>query len=291
MGTRSEERQEQPLDPAALERVLADLPAPGPRQVAGRAAELAVADDTLCHRVVSLLDLTSLEATDTPARVRALARRAASPAPAAPPVAAVCVWPDLVGAAATALAGEPVRVASVAGAFPSGRSPIEVRAAEVAAAVAAGAHEVDVVLDRGAMAEGRAHDAYRQLLALRRAAGGADCKVILETGSLPDPGAVVGACWVAMLAGADMLKTSTGKDGPGADAGAVLLLTEQAIAFEARYGRRVGVKAAGGIRTPDDATRLLTLVQAVASPDWLDPSRLRLGASSLLDTLLERPGH
>ena len=277
-----------PMDAAALERLLDDLPVPNPREVAGRAAELGVPDDALWGRAVTLLDLTSLEATDTPDRVRMLAARAAVPAPGVAPVAAVCVWPDLAATAATALADSPVRVASVAGAFPSGRSPLAVRVAEVEAAVDAGADEVDVVLDRGAMAEGRVHDAYRQIVALRAAAGGSTVKVILETGSLPDTAAIVRACWVAMLAGADMLKTSTGKDGPGADATSVLLLTEQARVYESRVGRPVGVKAAGGIRTADDATRLLALVRALASPEWLTPARLRLGASSLLDALLER---
>jgi deoxyribose-phosphate aldolase len=126
---------------------------------------------------------------------------------------------------------------------------------------------------------------------LRAAGGGATCKVILETGALPDATAIVRAAWVAMLAGADMLKTSTGKDGPGADATSVLLLVEQARAFEERFGRPVGVKASGGIRSADDATRLLTLVREAASADWLSPGRLRLGASSLLDALLERLTH
>lgn len=279
-----------PRDAAALARVLDGVGVPDAEEIGHRAAGLAVADDALCERAITLLDLTSLEATDTPARVRALARRAAEPAPGMPSAAAVCVWPDLVGEAAAVLAGTGVRAASVAGAFPTGRSPLAVRVAEVEAAVAAGAEEIDVVLDRAAVADGRELDACRQIAALREAGGGATCKVILETGRLDGPAAVVRACWVAMLGGADLLKTSTGRDGPGADAASVLLLVEQARAFEARFGRPVGVKASGGIRTADDATRLLALVRDVASPDWLAPSRLRLGASSLLDALLERLG-
>lgn len=279
-----------PRDAADLARLLEEVTVPDAEEVARRAAGLAVPDDALCERAIALLDLTSLDATDTPARVRALARRAAAPAPGTPPAAAVCVWPDLVGEAAAVLAGTGVRAASVAGAFPTGRSPLAVRVAEVEAAVAAGADEIDVVLDRGALADGRDLDACRQVAALREAGGDATCKVILETGRLDGPAAVVRACWVAMLGGADLLKTSTGKDGPGADAAAVLLLVEQARAFEARFGRPVGVKASGGIRTADDATRLLALVREVASPDWLEPPRLRLGASSLLDALLERLG-
>jgi deoxyribose-phosphate aldolase len=277
-----------PHDAAALARLLDEVPRPDDAEVARRAAALAVPDDALCTAAISVLDLTSLDATDTPDRVRELARRAAAPGAGAPPVAAVCVWPDLVGAAREELVGTGVRVASVAGAFPSGRSALTVRVAEVQAAVAAGADEIDVVIDRAALADGREWEACQQIAALRAAGGGATCKVILETGALPDATAVVRAAWVAMLAGADMLKTSTGKDGPGADATSVLLLVEQARAFEERFGRPVGVKASGGIRSADDATRLLTLVREAASADWLSPGRLRLGASSLLDALLER---
>lgn len=279
---------EPPDDAAALARLLDEVPRPDGEGIARRAARIAVADDALCATAISVLDLTSLEATDTPDRIRRLARRAAAPGPGAPAVAAVCVWPDLVGAAREVLAGTGVRVASVAGAFPSGRSPLAVRVAEVEAAVAAGADEIDVVLDRAALAEGRDLDACRQIAALCAAGDGATCKVILETGALPDTTAIVRAAWVAMLGGAEMLKTSTGKDGPGADATSVLLLVEQARAFEERYGHPVGVKASGGIRTADDATRLLALVRDAASADWLTPERLRLGASSLLDALLER---
>jgi deoxyribose-phosphate aldolase len=274
------------LDEAALARLLGELPHPDAGEVARRAEKLAVADETLCATAIGLVDLTSLEATDTPEHVRELARRGTHPGGSGTPVAAVCVWPDLVGEVAAELAGTPVRACSVAGAFPSARSPLPVRVAEVEAALAAGAEEIDVVVDRGALAAGRDHDAYQQLLALRAAASGATLKVILETGSLPDPTAVVRAAWVAMLAGADMVKTSTGKDGPGADATAVLLLVEQALAFEQRTGRAVGVKAAGGIRTAEQATGLLVLVRELAGPQWLAPTRLRLGASSLLDALV-----
>ena len=279
-----------PRDAAALTRLLDEVPRPDDGEVARRAAGLAVPDDALCTAAITVLDLTSLEATDTPDRVRSLARRAAAPAAGSPAVAAVCVWPDLVGAAREELAGTGVRVASVAGAFPSGRSPLAVRVAEVEAAVAAGADEIDVVIDRAALADGREIDACTQIATLRTAGGRATCKVILESGALQDAAAIVRAAWVAMLGGADLLKTSTGKDGPGADPSSMLLLVEQARAFEERFGRPVGVKASGGIRSADDATRLLALVREAASADWLSPGRLRLGASSLLDALLERLG-
>lgn len=274
--------------PQALGRLLDGLPAPDDGRAVDRAEAMAVADDALVDRAIALLDLTRLEATDTPAEVRALADRAIAPAPGAPATAAVCVWPDLVADAASAVAGTPVRAACVAGAFPSGRSPLAVRAAEVEAAVGGGAQEVDVVLDRAALAAGRDFDACQQVATLRDAGRGATCKVILETGALPDARAVARAGWVAMLGGADFLKTSTGKDGPGASPAAVLVLVQQALAFEERFGRPVGVKASGGIRDGDRATGLLALVRAVAGSDWLTPDRLRLGASAVLDDLLAR---
>lgn len=268
-----------------LARLLDGLPARDDTEVAERADRLAVADDALIERAFALVDLTSLEATDTPDHVRRLATRALTDRLGGRTVAAVCVWPDLVGEAAAVLADSGVRAAAVAGAFPSARSPLAVRAVEVEAAVAAGAQEIDLVLDRGALLDGRAWEAHRQIAALVEACGPATCKVILETGSLPDADTVARAAWVAMLAGAGMVKTSTGKDGPGASAAAVLVLVEEALAYERRTGRTVGVKASGGLRHVGDATRLLTLVRAVAGSAWLAPDRLRLGASSLVEAL------
>lgn len=277
-----------PADAGTLDRLLDALPRRDDGRDAQRASDLAVPDDALVHRAHRLVDLTSLDAADTPGRVRRLATRARDEPLAGRRVAAVCVWPDLVGEVAEVLAGSGVRAAAVAGAFPSARSPLPVRVAEVEAAVAAGAQEIDLVLDRGALLDGREWEAHRQLVTLVAACRGATCKVILETGALPDGDTVARAAWVAMLAGADLLKTSTGKDGPGASPAAVLVLVEEALAYERRTGRPVGVKASGGLREADDATRLLTLVRALASDDWLEPSRLRLGASGLLDDLVAR---
>ncbi len=277
-----------PADARALAGLLDALPARHDARDLERALERAVADDDLVACAYGLVDLTSLEATDTPGRVRRLATRARDERLDGREVAAVCVWPDLVGEVAAVLSGSDVRAAAVAGAFPSARSPLAVRVAEVEAAVAAGADEIDLVLDRGALLDGREWEAHRQLVTLIGACAGATCKVILETGSLPDGDTVARAAWIAMLAGADLLKTSTGKDGPGASAAAVLVLVEEALTFERHTGRPVGVKASGGIREADDATRLLSLVRALAGDDWLVPRRLRLGASALLDALGER---
>jgi deoxyribose-phosphate aldolase len=247
-------------------------------------------DATLMDRALACMDLTSLEATDTAGRVRGLAERARHPDPSdpdAPHVAAVCVWPDLVGEAADALAGSGVRAAAVAGAFPSARSPLGVRLAEVEAAVAAGADEIDLVIDRAALLEDRPFDALQQLVALRHACGAAACKVILETGSLDDADAIQRAAWIALLGGADFLKTSTGKDGPGADPAAVWVLLQAARAYEGETGRAVGVKVSGGVRTAEDAVGYLRLAHHVTGARGSRPERLRLGASSLLDALVD----
>jgi deoxyribose-phosphate aldolase len=276
----------EPGDERALRRVLDSLPSRDDTADIERARDLAVPDEALAHAAFGLMDLTSLDAADTPSRVRRLATRALTERLGGRQVAGVCVWPDLVGEVSEVLAGSGIRAAAVAGAFPSARSPLAVRVAEVEAAVAAGAHEIDLVLDRGALLDGREWEAHRQVAVLVEACGRATCKVILETGSLPDTRTIARAAWVAMLAGADMVKTSTGKDGPGASAAAVLVLVEEALAFERHTGRAVGVKASGGIRDVTDATGLLALVQAVGGPDLLEPRRTRLGASSLLDALL-----
>jgi deoxyribose-phosphate aldolase len=272
------------LDDARVAAEAADAAAPGASGTTGRD------HGELVDLALACMDLTSLEATDTPARVRTLAGRALRPDPedaTAPQPAAVCVWPDLVGDVADVVAGSPVRAAAVAGAFPSARSPLEVRVAEVEAALAAGADEIDLVIDRAALADDRPHDALRQLTVLRAACGSATCKVILETGALGDVGAIQRAAWVALLAGADFLKTSTGKDGPGASPAAVWVLLRAAAEHAERTGRWVGIKVSGGVRTADDAVGYLRLVRRLAGDEALRPERLRLGASSLLDALVD----
>ena len=258
---------------------------------ADRAARLAAHSPSGASReddlrlVVRCTDLTTLEGDDTPGRIRALCSQALRPDPADPtvgPVAAVCVHPALAGLAAELLAGTPVAVASVAGAFPSGLSPLEVKTAEVNAAVAAGAQEIDTVLNRAAFLSGRDDLAAEELRALRRAAGPAHFKVILEVCELGSLEAVAAATRLAIGAGADMVKTSTGKGAAGASPEAVLVMAETVGEHRAAGGSPVGIKVAGGVRTAADALGYLNIVRSALGSEWLTPERLRFGASSLL---------
>jgi deoxyribose-phosphate aldolase len=239
---------------------------------------------------ISMIDLTTLEGQDTPGKVRALCAKAKRPDPAdptAPKVAAVCVYPDLAHVAAEELKGSGIHVASVATAFPSGRTGLDVKLADVRYAIAAGADEVDMVIDRGAFLAGHYQGVYDEIAAVREAcAGAAHLKVILETGELVTLDNVRRASWLAMLAGADFIKTSTGKVTPAATLPVTLVMLEAARDFRETHGRQVGVKPAGGIRTAKDAIRYLVLVNETAGEDWLDPAWFRFGASSLLNDLL-----
>src|SRR6516165_5958192 len=235
---------------------------------------------------ISMIDLTTLEGQDTPGKVRALCAKARHPGFGAPPVAAVCVYPDLAGLAAAELRGSGVKVASVATAFPSGRAALDVKLADVKSAVAAGADEVDMVIDRGAFLTGAYQVVSDEITAVRGACGDAHLKVILETGELGTLDNVRRASWLAMLAGADFIKTSTGKVSPAATLPVTLVMLEAVRDFAGYAGRRVGVKAAGGIRTAKDAIRYLVLVNETAGEDWLDSRLFRIGASSLLNDLL-----
>jgi deoxyribose-phosphate aldolase len=248
---------------------------------------------------ISMIDLTTLEGQDTPGKVRALCAKAKRPDPAdptAPQVAAVCVYPDLAHVAAAELAGSGIHVASVATAFPSGRTSVDVKLADAKYAIAAGADEVDMVIDRGAFLAGDYQLVYDEIAAVREVvagpadtvgqAGRAHLKVILETGELVTLDNVRRASWLAMLAGADFIKTSTGKVTPAATLPVTLVMLEAVRDFRESHGRQVGVKPAGGIRTAKDAIRYLVLVNETAGEDWLDPRWFRLGASSLLNDLL-----
>ena len=273
-------------------RALAAAAGAGTGDAAARIATADAADETRVddlRLVVRCTDLTTLEGDDTPGRIRALCSQALRPDPADPtvgPVAAVCVHPSLAGLAAELLAGTPVAVASVAGAFPSGLSPLEVKVAEVRAAVASGAQEIDTVLNRSAFLSGRADLAAAELRALREAAGAAHFKVILEVCELGSAGAVAEATRLAIDAGADMVKTSTGKGSAGASPQAVLTMAETVAEHCAAGGRPVGIKVAGGVRTAADALGYLAIVRSVLGDDWLSPERLRFGASSLLGNVV-----
>jgi deoxyribose-phosphate aldolase len=238
---------------------------------------------------VRMVDLTTLEGQDTPGKVAALCAKGRRPDPtdpSCPPVAAICVYGDLVPTAVEALRGSGVHIAAVATAFPSGRAPLDVKLADVRAAVAAGADEIDMVIDRGAFLAGRYLDVYDEIVATKQTCGGAHLKVILETGELATYDNVRRASWLAMLAGGDFIKTSTGKVSPAATLPVTLVMLEAARDFRAQTGRQVGVKAAGGIRAAKDAVRYLVVVNEVAGDDWLSPDWFRFGASSLLNDLL-----
>jgi deoxyribose-phosphate aldolase len=239
---------------------------------------------------ISMIDLTTLEGQDTPGKVRAICAKAKRPDPAdptAPQVAAVCVYPDLAHLAAAEVKGTGIHVASVATAFPSGRTSLEVKLADAKYAIEAGADEVDMVIDRGAFLAGDYQLVYDEIAAVREVVeDAAHLKVILETGELVTLDNVRRASWLAMLAGADFIKTSTGKVSPAATLPVTLVMLEAVRDFRATHGRQVGVKPAGGIRTAKDAIRYLVLVNETAGEDWLDPGWFRFGASSLLNDLL-----
>jgi deoxyribose-phosphate aldolase len=238
---------------------------------------------------IRMVDLTTLEGADTPGKVRALCAKARRPDPtdpSCPSVAAVCVYPSMVPTAVAALDGSGIHLASVATAFPSGQAPLSVKLADTRAAVADGADEIDMVLNRGAFLSGRHLDAYEEIVAVKEASGSAHLKVILETGELVTYDNVRRASWLAMLAGADFIKTSTGKVAPAATLPVTLVMLEAVRDFQAATGRQVGVKPAGGIRTSKDALRYLVLVNETVGDDWLDPDWFRFGASTLLNDLL-----
>ncbi|HEY8472167.1 MAG TPA: deoxyribose-phosphate aldolase [Natronosporangium sp.] len=280
---------------AALRAFLHGLPGVDQVGAEQRAAALATrsikttAKAWAIDLAIRMVDLTTLEGADTPGKVRALCAKARRPDPLdpdCPSVAAVCVYPSLIGTAATELAGTGIHIASVATAFPSGQAPLPVKLAEVRQAVTDGADEVDMVINRGAFLAGRYQQVYEEIVEVKQACGDAHLKVILETGELATYDNVRRASWLAMLAGGDFIKTSTGKVQPAATLPVTLVMLEAVRDFHQATGRRVGVKPAGGIRTAKDAIRYLVLVNETAGEDWLDPDRFRIGASTLLNDLL-----
>jgi deoxyribose-phosphate aldolase len=238
---------------------------------------------------ISCMDLTTLEGKDTNARVAQLCRKAVIPDPAdltLPSVAAVCVYPTLVPAAKRALLGSSVKVASVATAFPSGQTSLDIKLQEAREAVQARADEIDMVIDRGAFLSGRYREVTEEIAAVRDATRPALLKVILETGELVTYDNVRRASWLAMEAGADFIKTSTGKVQPAATLPVALAMLEAVRDYEQRQGRTVGVKVAGGVRTAKQALQYLVLVKETMGDDYLTPAFFRIGASSLLNDVL-----
>ena len=238
---------------------------------------------------IRMMDLTTLEGADTPGKVAALCAKGIRPDPSDPSipgVAAICVYPSMVRSAVEHLRGSEVRVASVATAFPSGQSFLEVKIAETSQAVAAGADEIDMVIDRGAFLSGDHQKVYDEIVAIKEAAGQARLKVILETGELGTYDNVRRASVLAMAAGADFIKTSTGKISPAATPPVTLVMMEAIRDFHRETGRGVGLKPAGGIRTAKQAIHYLVLLHETLGPDWMTPERFRIGASSLLNDCL-----
>ena len=242
---------------------------------------------------ISMVDLTTLEGADTPGKIKTLCAKAVRPDPndlSVPHVGAVCVYNDLVAIARKELdliGGKDIPVAAVATAFPSGRASMNVKLADTKDAIENGASEIDMVIDRGAFLSGNFKLVFDEIVAIKEVcANKAHLKVILETGELVTYDNVRKASYLAMLAGADFIKTSTGKVNPAATAPVVLVMLEAVRDFYNQYGKMIGVKPAGGIRTTKDAIKQLVLVNETAGDKWLDPAYFRLGASSLLNDLL-----
>ncbi len=285
---------------------LSSVDAIGLEDRAARLATRSIKNDSkreALDTIIRLIDLTTLEGADTRGKVRSLVQKALLPDPSdptAPRVAAVCVYPDMVHHAVNALgarAGDGVTgvgVASVATAFPSGRSTLAIKIADTRYAVASGATEIDMVIDRGAFLSGDIDSVFSEIVAIRRACERPDgthahLKVILETGELRTYDNIKRASWLAILAGADFIKTSTGKVQPAATLPTTVLMLEVVRDWFALTGERIGVKPAGGIRQSKDAIRYLVAVAEVAGEEWIHPHLFRFGASSLLnDVLLQR---
>jgi deoxyribose-phosphate aldolase len=286
--------------PAALRRFLHGLPGVDQVGCEARVATLSsrsiktTSKQWALDLAISMIDLTTLEGQDTLGKVRALCAKGRRPDPAdptCPPVAAICVYPDMVVTAKEGLDGSGVQVASVATAFPSGRATLDIKLQDTRAAVADGADEIDMVIDRGAFLSGSYQQVFDEIVAVKQACGrpggdSAHLKVIMETGELATYDNVRRASWLSMLAGADFIKTSTGKVQPAATMPVTLIMLEAVRDFREATGRMVGVKPAGGISTAKDAIKYLVMVNETAGDDWLDPHWFRFGASRLLNDLL-----
>src|SRR6188474_2176074 len=238
---------------------------------------------------IRMMDLTTLEGKDTPGKIRALAAKAMHPQPgdpSIPSVAALCVYPALVEEARDALKGSTVKVASVATGFPSGQTFRDIKIAETRAAAEAGADEIDMVIDRGAFLRGDYLTVFEEIVDVKEACGDAHLKVILETGELETYDNVRRASVLAMAAGADFIKTSTGKVQPAATLPVTLVMLEAIRDFERQTGRMVGMKPAGGIRNAKESVQYLVVLYETLGPRWMTPDYFRFGASSLLNDIL-----
>ena len=281
---------------ASLRRFLHGLPGVDQVGADARAAMLATRSIKAASKAyaidlaISMVDLTTLEGMDTPGKVRALCAKGLRPDPtdpSVPHVAAICVYGDMAAIAREAV-GDRLHVAAVATAFPSGRASLTVKLQDTREAVANGADEIDMVIDRGAFLEGRYLEVFDEIVAVKEACSTAHLKVIFETGELKTYDNVRRASWLAMLAGADFIKTSTGKVTPAATMPVTLILLEAVRDWYRQTGQRIGVKPAGGIRTSKDAIRYLVMVNETCGSAWLTPDLFRFGASALLNDLLQQ---
>ena len=283
-----------PASHKGLHSFLAGLP--GIDQVGAEARAVALGTRSIkkeskiwaIDMAISMVDLTTLEGADTPGKVKAMSSKALHPDPtdpSTPSVAAVCVYGDLVYAAREVV-GDRIHVAAVTTAFPSGRASLGVKLADTKDAVDAGADEIDMVIDRGAFLCGNYGKVFDEIVAVKQACGSAHLKVILETGELKTLDNVRKASWLAMKAGADFIKTSTGKVTPAATLPVTLVMLEAVRDYYQETNIRIGVKAAGGIKTSKDAIKYLVLVNESVGDAWLTPDLFRFGASTLLNDLL-----
>lgn len=236
--------------------------------------------------LLSCIDLTTLEGTDNTERVTQLCQKAISFGEKGLPVpAAVCVYPVFAEQARKELKGSGIRVASVAGAFPSGQSPLSIRMDEIRFAWEEGAQEIDMVISRGKLLEGNEKAVFDEIAAARSVSGEFLLKVILETGELRSPELIRSASEIAIAAGADFIKTSTGKIQPGATPEAVEIMLEVIARHFRLTGKRIGIKPAGGISETEKAISFLRQAGSIAGKEWMDKSLFRIGASRLADTL------
>ena len=269
-----------PVDEVSLEARASSLATRSIKTTSKRAA---------LHLSIRCMDLTTLEGVDTPEKVASLCQKAKRPDPtnvSIPQVAAVCVYPEMVGHAVEATKDSDVKVASVAGAFPSGLSNIDARTADITDAVNRGADEIDIVLNRSAFLAGDEKRAFEEIVASKEACGEAHLKVILEVGELGSYDKIRQASMLAMAAGADFIKTSTGKISEASSLPRMLCMAEAVRDFAYQTNISVGIKAAGGIRTANQAWHYLVVIAETLGTDWLNSERFRIGASSLLNDVL-----
>jgi deoxyribose-phosphate aldolase len=268
-----------PIDPVGVEERISRL------------TKQSVNKESMLHTLklaMSMIDLTTLEGNDTEKKIRQLCSKAMHPHDSAegiPPVAAVCVYPNMVRIAKSVLKNSTVRVASVAAAFPSGMTSLEIKIAETKWAVSEGADEIDMVISRGKFLEGEFNYVFDEVAEIKSACGKALMKVILETGELGTLENVRMASDIAIRAGADFIKTSTGKIQPAATLPATLVMMDAIRDYNSATGKKTGIKPAGGIKTTEQAIPYLILVSETLGSDWLTPGLFRFGASSLASDL------